>query len=275
MAAPDSVQAASDGAQLIAASTILIKLLLGGLMGTIGQSVRAVAGLKKLNDYSSAGSQDVFVASRLIVSLLIGFIAGAIAGITTGFVMGTAGISLDLLLGLAAAGYVGVDFIEAMASSVIGKSNLQSIPPQAPTPQVPQATNLAGQKPPAAPSQPLQAAPSARVAQAALVLSEPVALPGTVNAGAEPLSIQDIRKNVLQVAGQQYPDQTPITKILVGAADPIWTFAGECMNNSSQFKSDGLILEPNYVDYHCKTVGDFVNCIQWCYQHPGLAKPGS
>jgi hypothetical protein len=116
---------------------VLLALLLGGLMGMIGQGIRAVAGLKKMNeDAQSQGatSQDLFSASRLVISLIIGFIAGVIAAST----MLTKLIALEpndisILFGIAAAGYAGTDFIEAMAPTIVGAAGKRtaSHPPTA------------------------------------------------------------------------------------------------------------------------------------------------
>lgn len=91
-------------------------LLLGGLLGALGQGVRAVAGLKKVHDRAARDGRpfaQLFEASTLLVSLLIGFIAGALAimGMTSGLERTT--IGRDLAITLVAAGYAGTDFIEA------------------------------------------------------------------------------------------------------------------------------------------------------------------
>jgi hypothetical protein len=91
-------------------------LLLGGLLGALGQGVRAVAGLKKVNDRAARDGKpfaQLFEASTLLLSLLIGFIAGALAilGMTSGL-EGTT-IGRDLAITLIGAGYAGTDFIEA------------------------------------------------------------------------------------------------------------------------------------------------------------------
>jgi putative chitinase len=84
--------------------------------------VRAVVGLKKLKDQAQATSQsmmDLFTASRFVVSLIIGFVAGMIAGISIGFanLQTINPDNIQMLLGIAAAGYAGTDFIEAFASN--------------------------------------------------------------------------------------------------------------------------------------------------------------
>lgn len=93
----------------------LMIILLGGVMGMIGQGIRTVVGLKKLQDSISQTGQsfrDSFETNRLTVSLLIGFIAGALAAIT--LVRGDT-VQVELLMGLLAAGYAGTDFIEGFA----------------------------------------------------------------------------------------------------------------------------------------------------------------
>jgi len=90
----------------------LMIILLGGVMGAIGQGIRVVIGIKKLHeDMAKDGKTlgDGFRGTTLVVSLLIGFIAGALAAIT--LVEGDK-VERELLMGLLAAGYAGTDFIE-------------------------------------------------------------------------------------------------------------------------------------------------------------------
>ncbi|KRE17908.1 hypothetical protein ASE63_01570 [Bosea sp. Root381] len=99
------------------ATNLLGTLVLAGLMGLVGQGARTIVGLKKLHDANATqppGTQDGFVASRMFVSLMIGFIAGVLAALVFGIrdLLGPAGFSLETLLGLAAAGYAGADFVE-------------------------------------------------------------------------------------------------------------------------------------------------------------------
>jgi hypothetical protein len=108
-------------------TSILMALLLAGLLGTLGQGVRALAGLKKMNDDASAqtaNSTDLFIASRLIVSLLIGFLAGVAAGLALGLdkLLGMNSSNLELMLGISAAGYAGADFIEAFAPTIVKRA---------------------------------------------------------------------------------------------------------------------------------------------------------
>jgi hypothetical protein len=95
-------------------------LLLGGLLGVIGQGVRAVVGLKKMFDQAQSqdvGPYDLFLASRLLISLFIGFVAGALAAFFSGIKAdGSVDVSTSMLTAFAAAGYTGTDFIEGLAS---------------------------------------------------------------------------------------------------------------------------------------------------------------
>jgi hypothetical protein len=95
----------------------ILQLLLGGLLGVVGQGIRVVPGLKKVNDHALAEKKpfgDVFSMGTLLISLLIGFTAGALA-IIASVPDGSAATTMDrqMILTLLAAGYAGTDFIEA------------------------------------------------------------------------------------------------------------------------------------------------------------------
>lgn len=105
----------------MAVAEVLGAVFLGGVMGLIGQGARTVIGLKKLHDENAAkgpNEQDSFIASRLVVSLFIGFIAGVAAALLLdlGKLAAITVNDIDLLLGLAAAGYAGTDIIEAFVA---------------------------------------------------------------------------------------------------------------------------------------------------------------
>jgi hypothetical protein len=87
-------------------------LVICGMMGITGQFVRAIAGVKKVNDEATTlkvGLADVFDWPRFLTSIAIGFAAGIIAGLSTK----PGAITAEFLLGVLAAGYSGADFIEA------------------------------------------------------------------------------------------------------------------------------------------------------------------
>lgn len=125
-------------------ANILVALLLAGLLGTLGQGVRALSGLRKMNENAArlnASAADLFIASRLIVSLLIGFVVGIATGLALSLnrILAIGIGDIDLLLGIAAAGYAGTYLIEAFAPMIKGKmppvpaagrlSPPQSVPP--------------------------------------------------------------------------------------------------------------------------------------------------
>ncbi|MFO0995741.1 MAG: hypothetical protein U1F33_03585 [Alphaproteobacteria bacterium] len=91
----------------------IVVVALGGLMGMIGQGLRAVVGLKKLReDAHQAGKsfKTEFSPSTLLISLLVGFIGGALASLM--IVKSADQVSAEMLVGLMGAGYAGTDFIE-------------------------------------------------------------------------------------------------------------------------------------------------------------------
>ncbi|HTH55838.1 MAG TPA: hypothetical protein VL728_07305 [Cyclobacteriaceae bacterium] len=93
---------------------ILSIIILGALLGIVGQLIRVVVGLKKLKDtsVSKAHYEDQFDLKKLVMSIIyagvIGLVAGALMAVD----------NLDkiwdksTILAVIAAGYAGVDFIE-------------------------------------------------------------------------------------------------------------------------------------------------------------------
>jgi hypothetical protein len=95
-------------------------ILLGTLMGVVGQGARVVVGIKKEHDeaaVSKKAMRDWFDGRELLASLLIGGIAGAFGAV----VLLGAAIDKQLLLSLAAAGYSGADFIEGIMKTRVPK----------------------------------------------------------------------------------------------------------------------------------------------------------
>jgi putative chitinase len=101
---------------------VLIILLLGGLMGLVGQGARTIVGLKKMYDTllaSAPSESDLFDASRLVVSLIIGFIAGVVTTIPLLGKLAAGNDPTPILLAIAAAGYVGTDAIESFMTRIV------------------------------------------------------------------------------------------------------------------------------------------------------------
>jgi hypothetical protein len=112
----------------LTATDWLFVLVLGGAAGALGQMVRTVVGLKKAADSRAASaSEGAFDSQRLVLSLVIGATAGAIAALTTN-VDPTERIPLQAVLGLAAAGYAGADFIEGAMRRALPSVTAPAVP---------------------------------------------------------------------------------------------------------------------------------------------------
>ena len=97
------------------AQEVIFMLLAGGLLGIIGQSMRVVVGLKKLYDQSGDGAGEFtsqLRASRLVLSMLIGFVAGALAILVLSPEPAALKLTRETMMTLIASGYAGTDFIE-------------------------------------------------------------------------------------------------------------------------------------------------------------------
>lgn len=95
--------------------TVIGYLLLGGILGAVGQSIRVVVGLKKQHDEAVRTEKEfkeLFDNSRLWTSLLIAFIVGAVAGILGIINFMGQEISKEFILTMIGIGYSGTDFIE-------------------------------------------------------------------------------------------------------------------------------------------------------------------
>ncbi len=122
--------------------SILLALLLCGLLGLLGQGVRAIVGLKNAGSLNSTTptEQAEFSLAYLVLSLMIGFIAGILAGLALNL---QTVITVDpgnwkLLLGIAGSGYIGADFIEnAMSIVVPGTKAARTMPRPASVPAPP------------------------------------------------------------------------------------------------------------------------------------------
>lgn len=103
---------------------LLLGCLLGIILGMFGQSLRAVAGLRKQADEAAAAKKtlsEVFDGRLLIVSLFIGSVAGVAGylGLKFGSTDGADFTKGSTVLGVIAAGYAGADFIEAFAKKYL------------------------------------------------------------------------------------------------------------------------------------------------------------
>jgi predicted chitinase len=123
----------------VSSGEVLSALLLSGLMGLLGQGVRAAVGLKSSRGTSSdpPNQQTAFSAAYFSLSLMIGFTAGVLAGLVVGVdhLLSIDPANMKVLLGIAASGYAGADFIENSLSIIIPGPNAPAA--QAPRPPSP------------------------------------------------------------------------------------------------------------------------------------------
>lgn len=120
------------------AASWLVALLLGGLVGLLGQGARSIVGMKKLNDDAVAKGESLsanFDTSQFFISLMIGFIAGALAmaGLVGG---GDATVASDIgsqtMTTVFAAGYAGADFIEGFINRNVPRNSASNTAPRGP-----------------------------------------------------------------------------------------------------------------------------------------------
>lgn len=117
---------------MITSSEILLQLLIGGLLGLVGQMLRFLVGYKKLYEVASeknTATADMFQTSRFVISLIIGFVAGVLGMISISeFKADFFDKNLkETIMTLIGVGYAGTDFIEGFIKKYI-PSNTPSEP---------------------------------------------------------------------------------------------------------------------------------------------------
>jgi hypothetical protein len=105
----------------------------GALLGATGQAIRVIPGLKKLHEaahLTQQPMQDLFSASKLSVSLLIGAIAGVLGALTLSLDLAKP-VSAQVLVSLIGIGYAGTDFIESFMAPRFSPKAPAAAPPAA------------------------------------------------------------------------------------------------------------------------------------------------
>lgn len=106
---------------------IINSVLAGGLLGALGQGIRAAVGLKKFNEDNTANTAvnkpaEEFSISRMVISLFIGFVAGALGMLIKGSGLAVKGdYNAESIVTIIAIGYSGADFIEGVFNTYIKK----------------------------------------------------------------------------------------------------------------------------------------------------------
>ncbi len=197
----------------------LAALLLCGLLGLLGQGIRAVVGLKNSGSLASENpsEQSVFSAAYLSLSLMIGFIVGVLAGIALNLetIVTVDPNNWKLLLGIVGSGYIGADFIENTMSLVI---HGQPSPAKPPIPVVPLPTFPPQQLVvPAAPPPPQPDGGSAALASAIRIVCPQVNAPNWAPALVAAFSRFDLASNRRRAAamGQFLVEAGPGLKEIV------------------------------------------------------------
>lgn len=102
------------------ANAALVYVLLGGVLGTAGQGIRIVVGLKKQLDENKGKSWDEwFQTKQLVVSLIIALTLGGIAGVLGSIELLNTEVTRESMITLVAIGYAGTDFIEGFMKTKI------------------------------------------------------------------------------------------------------------------------------------------------------------
>ena len=94
---------------------LLILIVLGAILGMVGQGLRVLVGLKKMQDTAVAtgrSKDELYQVSRVIMSFVIACAIGAVAGVIAALSKLDATIDKSVLFAFIAAGYAGTDVIE-------------------------------------------------------------------------------------------------------------------------------------------------------------------
>ncbi|MBX2947194.1 MAG: hypothetical protein KF725_15290 [Cyclobacteriaceae bacterium] len=109
---PPPVIARTSIAKPLQPMEYLILIMLGGIVGTVGQLLRVIIGLKKAADSGEAPDY-----KRTTLSLVLAFAVGGVAGVLAAINMtDLETIDKSTLLAFLTAGYAGTDFIEGFIS---------------------------------------------------------------------------------------------------------------------------------------------------------------
>lgn len=203
-------------------------LIIGMLMGMLGQGARAVAGLKSMADDAKAlglSSNDLFEASRLITSFLIGSLVGLASALVYIIDGGSTEPSSHMMLAWAAAAYAGTDFLESFISQYLS----------------PGASAAAVQK------LPIAALLKAQVQQPAFTYAQ----------------AEKIVMDVLQ-AGPGVTDKTNLSDLGYANGPNLYILAGQI---NAVIVKDGYLIDNSEIG-SWSTVGDVVNNVQHATKKP-------
>ena len=93
----------------------LIIILLGAILGAVGQGIRVIVGVKKVNDNAvktNTAVNDTIDYRQMAFSLIIAFAIGGIAGVLAAVSSDSIQFTKSTVIAFITAGYAGTDFIE-------------------------------------------------------------------------------------------------------------------------------------------------------------------
>jgi hypothetical protein len=93
----------------------LVIILIGAILGAVGQGIRMIIGLKKTYDEAlktQTAPADLLVYEQLALSIFIAFGVGAIAGVLAVVTTDNIQFTKSTILAFIGSGYAGTDFIE-------------------------------------------------------------------------------------------------------------------------------------------------------------------
>jgi hypothetical protein len=93
----------------------LVIILLGAILGMVGQGIRVIVGIKKVGDEAvktGTAQKELIQTQQLALSLFIAFAIGAIAGVLAAVGSTNVEFNNSTIIAFIAAGYAGTDFIE-------------------------------------------------------------------------------------------------------------------------------------------------------------------
>jgi hypothetical protein len=155
----DAATVVTNAAQSIDNNPILGTIVLCGLMGLVGQGIRAAVGLKSSATLQAqqGTQQSAFDAAYFSLSLMIGFIAGVLGAfaINAGNIGGIDLTNVKTLLALMAFGYAGTDFIENAFTNLLPSAGFTPWAPPKPAASAdgsPPSSSSSGANPSVTPS---------------------------------------------------------------------------------------------------------------------------
>ncbi len=93
----------------------LIIILIGAILGAVGQGIRVIVGVKKVNDNAvktNTAVSDAMDYRQMAFSLVIAFAVGGVAGVLAAVTTDNIQFTKSTIIAFITAGYAGTDFIE-------------------------------------------------------------------------------------------------------------------------------------------------------------------